>query len=141
MPSLRWRRFRYRRSWRPCPGYLRSLTPLTFYTRQYPIESQNVENFVYRKWTRAVTDIREIRDAHEKLIRPMIQAARESGDIEPAVEPVAGNDVTAEIKAKALELGYGMVGITAYDSRYTYVSKRKWVKPFPHAICLAMEQP
>ena len=123
------------------PGIPQDPDTVNFYTRQYPIETQNVENFVYRKWNRSVTDIFEIREAHEKLNRPLIKAAKESGDIEPTVEPVAGKDVTAEIKAKALELGYGMVGITAYDNRYTYVSKRKWVKPFPHTICLAMEQP
>ena len=73
--------------------------------------------------------------------KPIVRAAAVSGDIEPTAEPVPGKDVTDEIKAKAFELGYGVVGITAYDSRYTYVSKRKWVKPFPHTICLAMEQP
>ena len=49
--------------------------------------------------------------------------------------------MTEEIKAKALELGFAVVGMTSYDNRYTYVSKRKWVKNFPNAICLAMEQP
>jgi len=31
------------------------------------------------------------------------------------------------------------VGITSYDHRYTYQSKKDWVK-FPHVICLAYEQ-
>ena len=114
---------------------------VTFYSRHYPVESHNVENFVYRKWSRQVSDIKETRDEHERLNRPIVKAAAESGNIEPTVEPTPGKDVTAEIKAKALELGFAMVGITAYDPRYTYKSKRNWVKPFPHAICLAMEQP
>ena len=114
---------------------------VTYYARQYPIESHNVENFVYRKWSRGVSDIKEVRAEHERLNKPIVTASAESGDVEPTVKPVPGKDVTAEIKEKALELGYAMVGITAYDSRYTYKSKRKWVKPYPHAICLAMEQP
>ena len=52
-----------------------------------------------------------------------------------------GKDVTQEIKAKAMELGFCMVGITAYDNQYTFKSKRNWIKPFPNAVCLAMEQP
>ena len=114
---------------------------VTFYSRHYPVESHNVENFVYRKWSRQVSDIKETRDEHERLNRPIVKAAAESGNIEPTVEPAPGKDVTAEIKAKALELGFAMVGITAYDPRYTYKSKRNWVKPFPHTVCLAMEQP
>ncbi len=71
--------------------------------------------------------------------RATINAASTSGDIEATAEPVPGKDVTELIKAKAVELGF-IVGITAYDSRYTYVSKRKWARPFPNTICLAMEQ-
>ncbi|MEE8046879.1 MAG: reductive dehalogenase domain-containing protein, partial [Dehalococcoidia bacterium] len=37
------------------------------------------------------------------------------------------------------ELGFGEVGFTRYDRRYTYASKKKWVK-FENAICLALEQ-
>ncbi len=123
------------------PGALQDQDTVNFYTRNYPVESHNVENFVYRKWSREISDIKQVRDEHEHLNKPIVRAAAVSGDIEPTAEPVPGKDVTEEIKAKAFELGYGVVGITAYDSRYTYVSKRKWVKPFPHTICLAMEQP
>ena len=123
------------------PGHDQDQDTVNFYTRNYPIESHAVENFVYRKWSREVSDIKETRDQHETLNKPIVKASAESGNLEPTVAPVPGKDVTQEIKAKALELGFAMVGMTAYDSRYTYKSKRKWVKPFPHAICLAMEQP
>jgi NAD-dependent dihydropyrimidine dehydrogenase PreA subunit len=122
------------------PGANKDEDTVNYYTRNYPVESHNVENFVYRKWSRAISDIKEIRDEHERLNKPIVLQARESGDIEPTAEPT-GRDVTAEIKAKAMELGYAMVGMTAYDNRYTYVSKRKWVKPYPNVVCLAMEQP
>ena len=123
------------------PGALQNSDTVSFYARNYPAESHNVENFVYRKWSREVSDIKETRDQHESLNRPIVRAAGVTGDLEPTAEPVPGKDITEEIKSKALELGFAMVGITAYDNRYTYKSKRKWVKQFPHAICLTMEQP
>ena len=123
------------------PGAPQDRDTVNFYTTHYPLESHSVENFVYRKWSRDVSDIKEVRDEHERLNKPIIKACAVSGEIEPTAEPVPGKDVTGEIKAKALELGFAMVGITAYDNRYTYKSKRSWVKPFPHAVCLAMEQP
>ncbi len=122
------------------PGIPRDADTETFYARHYPIESHNVENFVYRGWSRSVSDIKEVRDEHERLFKPILKATKVSGDIEPTAEP-ANRDVTQDIKEKALELGFAMVGMTAYDTRYTYKSKRDWIKPFPNAICLAMEQP
>ena len=82
--------------------------------------------------------MREIRKEHDRLNQPLILAARMTGDQEPTAE-ATGEDVTEAIKQKARELGYIEVGITAYDHRYTYQSKKDWVK-FPHAICLAYEQ-
>ena len=43
------------------------------------------------------------------------------------------------IRAKAREMGFGEVGFTRYNRRYTYISKKGWVK-YEHAICLALEQ-
>ena len=48
-------------------------------------------------------------------------------------------DVTQKIKDKARELGYLEVGLTAYDVRYEYQSKRGFTE-LPTAICLAYEQ-
>ena len=123
------------------PGNPQKPDTVSFYARNYPVETHAVENFVYRKWNREVSDIKEIRDEYERQNKPIIIASMETGEIEPTTEPVRGKDVTKEIKDKAMELGFAMVGLTAYDNRYTYKSKKRWVKPFPHAICLAMEQP
>ena len=124
------------------PGIPQDPDTVNFYTRNYPLESHNVENFMYRKWSRSVSDIKAVRDEHETLNKPVVMESAQSGDIDPTAEPVPGKDVTQEIKAKALELGFSMVGITAYDHRYTYLSKRKWVRrDLGNAICLAMEQP
>ena len=124
------------------PGNPQKPDTVSFYARNYPVESHNVENFVYRKWNREVTDIAEIRDEHERLNKPIVHASMGTGDIEPTAELVRGKDFTKEIKDKAIELGFAMVGITAYNNHYTYKSKKRWVKPpLPHTICLAMEQP
>jgi hypothetical protein len=47
--------------------------------------------------------------------------------------------VTQLIKDKAFELGFVEFGFTAYDHRYTYQSKKDWVK-YPNVLCLAYEQ-
>ena len=52
---------------------------------------------------------------------------------------VTGEDVTALIKAKAREMGYLEVGMTAHDPRYIYQDRKDHVK-YTHAICLALEQ-
>ena len=33
------------------PGALQDQDTVNFYTRNYPVESHNVENFVYRRWS------------------------------------------------------------------------------------------
>ena len=122
------------------PGSAVDQQAVSFYARQYPLEVDDVENYAFMAWFREVSDMKEAFVEHEKAEKPLVKASRESGDLEPDVQPVSDKDVTQEIKAKALELGFSMVGMTAYDNRYTYVSRRKWVKPYPHAICLALEQ-
>ena len=123
------------------PGAPQDPDTINFYSRNYPLEPVGVEHGAWITFMMKTNDIKETFDEHLRLDRPIVQTSRESGDIEPAVEPVPDKDVTDEIKQKALDLGFAMTGITAYDNRYTYKSKRNWVKPFPHAICLAIEQP
>ena len=114
-----------------------------FYSREYPLDTLNVEERASRDWANRIRDLnpemRTIRQEHETLNRPLIEAARRTGDLEPTAEPQPGKDVTEEIRAKARELGFLEVGFTRYDFRYTYARKRDWVK-FEHAICLAYEQ-
>ena len=122
------------------PGVPQDMKTVDWYSVHYPIESHGVENYVYRAWSRAVSDIKETRNEHEKLNKPLIRAAHASGDIEPTAEPTPGSQ-TENIKLKAMELGFSMVGFTAYDRRYSYKSKKDWIKPFPNAVCIALEQP
>jgi len=82
--------------------------------------------------------MREIRKEHEKLNRGLVLAGRETADMEPTAKPT-GEDVTELIKSKARELGYLEVGLTDYDHRYEFQSKRDFNR-YPTAICLAYEQ-
>ena len=123
------------------PGIPLREKDLTFYAREHPQESQNIEKAADREWawTRYIPEVLEYRKKHEEVSKPLIEASSVSGEIEPAVEPVPDRDVTEEIRSKARKLGFGEVGFTKFDRRHTYSSKRGWVK-FQHVICLALEQ-
>lgn len=123
------------------PGATENPSDVDFYSRKYPLESQNVAYTADRAWVWTVYHPEEAEShrEHERMVGPMVSAARVSGDLEPTAKPVAGKDVTQVIKTKARELGFGEVGITRYDRRYTFQYKKKWVK-YEHAICLAFEQ-
>ncbi len=114
---------------------------VTFYSREFPIESQTVEKAADRDWGYTVftAEVLEYREKHEEANKPLVDAAYTSGDIEPTATPNEEIDFTASIRGKARELGFGEVGFTHYDKRYTYTSKKSWVK-FDNAICLALEQ-
>ena len=124
------------------PGIPQHPAEVDWYTKEYPLESHNVENRAYRQWVDTISNIQTLRKEHEQLNRPWVTAARASGSIEPTGEPVPGKDVTQEIKQVARRLGFGEVGITEFDLRYVFVSKRNWVRgDLTNAVCLAMEQP
>jgi len=123
------------------PGVPQRPDEVDWYSKEYPLESHNVEQRAYRQWVDTVTAIRGLRKEHEQLNRPWVTAAKTSGDVAPTAEP-SGKDVSGEIKQKARELGFGEVGITNFDLCYVYASKREWVRDdLPHAICLVMEVP
>ena len=123
------------------PGVEQVPLDVEFYSREYPLESPHVQNTGDDAFGLSIWSGETLEDYktwfRENL--PFILEAKHSGDIEPTARPTPGRDVTAEIKAKARELGFGEVGVTKFDRRYVYKSNRKWAK-FPHAICLAYEQ-
>ena len=88
---------------------------------------------------RSDEEMAEYRTYHNEVSEPLIDAAAVSGNLEPTGTPVADKDVTADIRQTARELGFGEVGFTKYDKRYTYTRKKHWIK-YRHAICLALEQ-
>ncbi|MGH8057723.1 MAG: hypothetical protein ACREOH_10895 [Candidatus Entotheonellia bacterium] len=126
------------------PGIPVRASEVDFYSREYPLESQNVERSADRQWAMTVltADAYHHRKEHESLNAPLIEAARTTGEIEPTGTPDPNLDagkMTETIRAKSRSLGFAEVGFTAYNRDYTYASKKKWAR-YDHAICLAMEQ-
>jgi len=122
------------------PGIPLREADLSFYSRVYPQETQNIEKAADRQWVWTVypPEVLEHRKRHDEVNEPLVDAAAVSGDLEPTGTPT-GEDITELIRLKARELGFGEVGFTKYDRRHTYTSKKRWVK-FDHAICVALEQ-
>ena len=123
------------------PGIRQTPKDVDFYSRSYPLESQSITNTADSEWAWTVypEEEQEGHREHVRLSKEVVKISGEYGDIEPTVEPVPGKNVTEQIKAKARDLGFGEVGITRYDRRYTFKYKKRWIK-FEHAICLAFEQ-
>lgn len=122
------------------PGIPQREADVSFYSKEDPIESQNIDKAADREWVWTVftDEVRQYREEHDKNNKPLVEAAAVTGDIKPTAPPVK-RDVTVEIRKQARKLGFHEVGFTHYDRHYTYASKKRWVK-FDHAICLALEQ-
>ena len=122
------------------PGIRQRDADVSFYSRVYPQETQNIEKAADRQWVWSVysEETLQHRKRHDELNEPLVDAAAVSGDLEPTGTPT-GADITEAIRLKARELGFGEAGFTKFDRRYTYTGKKRWVK-FEHAICLALEQ-
>ena len=118
---------------------------VSFFSREYPIENMQMEESASQDWAHKVRSVAspeatELYEEHERAMQPILQYLRSTGDLEPTETPT-GEDVTAKIRQKARELGYGEVGFARYDHRYVYQSRKKIVKyDLPHAICVALEQ-
>ena len=123
------------------PGIPLREEDVQFYSRAYPIESQNIEKSADREWVWTVysEEMTEYRKKHDDHVKPLVDAAYGSGELQPTGTPEPGNDLTEEIRLKARELGFHEVGFTKFDHRYAYSSKKHWAK-YEHAICLALEQ-
>jgi len=125
------------------PGVPTNQREVDWYAREYPLESINVTERASREWSNTLRDqhveMREIRKEHEKLNKPLILASRMSAELEPTAEPT-GEDVSDLIKNKARELGFVEVGITHFDRRYLYASKKDATTYYEHIVCLAYEQ-
>ena len=125
------------------PGIPLDDRQVDWYAKEYPLECMNITERSSRDWANGLRDqhaeMREIRKEHEKLNRALIMSARATADIEPTAEPT-GEDLTEAIKEKARELGFIEVGITYFDHRYTFSSKKEHTTYYPNIICLAYEQ-
>ena len=114
---------------------------VSFYSRVEPLESQTIEKGADRDWVWTVysDEMARYKKAHDERSKPLVEAAAESASVVPFAAPEPGKDITEDIRRKCREMGFGEVGFTKYDRRYTYASKKGRAK-FRHAICLALEQ-
>jgi ferredoxin len=124
------------------PGVPINNREVDWYSREQPLETMNITEGAARHWYDNQTDEDEGRhEAAQKrraLIKPLEDAMHEMGDLEPTAEPT-GEDVAELVKTKARELGFVEVGITRYDPRYAFISKKREVK-YPHVVCLMYEE-
>ena len=120
------------------PGIPQHSKDVDFYSREYPLQRQQVEHAADTEWAPAVGTpaMQQYHHEHQAVMEPFYAFMNASGTLEPTGTPT-GQDVTELIKAKARDLGSLDVGITAHDRRYVYEDRRQHVK-YPHAICLAL---
>ena len=123
------------------PGVPQRPVDVAFYSREYPLETQNIEKAADREWAWTVytDEVAQYRKGHNDRTKPLVEEALTSAEVEPTGTPERGRDVTEEVRSKARELGFGEVGFTRFDRKYVYASKKGWAK-YEHAICLAYEQ-
>ena len=127
------------------PGTPTRDNEISYYAREYPLESVAVEHSASSLWAlevreKAAPETADLYRQHQEEIEPVVQWLKSTGDMEPTAEP-SGEDVTEAIREKARKLGYGEVGFTNFDRRFVYKSKRQYVRgDLRHAICLAVEQ-
>lgn len=123
------------------PGIPKREVDLSFYSRTQPLESQTIEKTADRAWTWSVfsDEVAEYLNHHINATKPLVDIAERSADLPPTGTPDPAGNITDEIRSKARELGFGEIGFTRYDKRYTFKVKKGWVR-FEHAVCLAYEQ-
>ena len=123
------------------PGVPKREKDLSFYSRTEPLESQSISKTADRAWTWSVfsEEVAEYLTHHIDVTKPLVDIAEASANLPPTGEIDPNENITDVIRDKAIELGFGEVGFTRYDRRYTFKVKKGWVK-FEHAICLAYEQ-
>ena len=123
------------------PGIPKREVDLSFYSRTQPLESQTIEKTADRAWTWSVfsDEVAEYLNHHINATKPLVDIAERSANLPPTGTPDPASNITDEIRTKARELGFGEIGFTRYDRRYTFKVKKGWVR-FEHAVCLAYEQ-
>ena len=122
------------------PGIPQNPKDVSFYSREYPLQRQQVEHAADTEWSHSVgtEEMQKYHHEHTAVMEQFYPSMNRSGDLEPTATPT-GEDVTELIKTKARELGYLDVGMTSHDRRYIYEDRRAHAK-YPHAVCLAFEQ-
>ena len=122
------------------PGIPMVSKDVDFYSREYPLQRQQVEHAADTEWAPTVGTeaMQAYKVEHDNVMEQFYPLMNRTGELEPTSAPT-GEDVTGLIRRKAREMGYLEVGFTSHDLRYVYQDRRPYAK-FPNAVCLALEQ-
>lgn len=122
------------------PGIPMVSKDVDFYSREYPLQRQQVEHAADTEWAPSVGTpaMQSYHHQHQAVMEEFYPLMNRSGDLPPTGTP-SGQDVTDLIRHKAREMGYLEVGFTLHDPRYVYQDRKAHVK-YPNAVCLALEQ-
>ncbi len=122
------------------PGIPMVSKDVDFYSREYPLQRQQVEHAADTEWAPPVGTpaMQAYHDQHDAVMEEFYPEMNRTGDLEPTGTP-SGEDVTELVRNMAREIGYLEVGFTSHDLRYVYQDRKEHVK-YPNAVCLALEQ-
>ena len=127
------------------PGVPTRPEEITFFSREYPLQSTAVEESASAEWAEGVRNATnpaatELYRDHQRAMAPFVEWVKGAGDLTPT-GTATGEDVTEAVRQRAKELGYGEVGFTRFDAHYVYQSRKPTLKSgLTNAICLALEQ-
>ena len=122
------------------PGIPMVRKDIDFYSREYPLQRQQVEHAADTEWAPDVGTeaMKAYKVEHDTVMEEFYPLMNRTGELEPTGVPI-GEDVTELVRQRAREMGYLEVGFTSHDLRYVYEDRRAHVK-YPNAVCLALEQ-
>ena len=130
-------------SLRSAPGTRKDRQEEAFFNRIAPEEewlTHSRPGIAMERLEMAFTTERpEIKRVWGARIAEQTHQVREAEEAEPAKVDPAG-DITAEVKQKALELGFDAAGIALFHHTYVYSNYRDLVR-YKHLVVLAVERP
>ena len=82
------------------PGVPQNPVDVAFYSREFPLETQAIEKSADRQWALKTypEDMSDFLDGHDARMKPMYEEGLVSADVEPTGAPVAGEDLTEDIR-------------------------------------------
>ena len=118
---------------------------VSYYSREFPLESFSVLESASAIWAdgerqKHSPEINDLYSEYQSEILPWVEKVIDMGNRNPTGTPNA-EDLTRQVREKALSIGYDEVGFAKFDRRYIYQSRKSQVRTdLGNAICLAIEQ-
>jgi ferredoxin len=122
------------------PGIPMVSKDIDFYSREYPLQRQQVEHAADVEWAPTVGTeaMKAYKVQHDAVMDEFYPLMNRTGDLEPT-GMASGADVTDLIRDQARSMGFLDVGFTSHDMRFVFQDRKEHVK-YPNAVCLALEQ-